>query len=51
MPAKSAKQYRKAGAAAGRGEAWGKEMVKATPARKRRVWTKGGKSRGKAKGR
>lgn len=31
MPAKTCKQYRKAGAAAGRGKAWGKEMVKKTP--------------------
>jgi hypothetical protein len=43
MPAKTARQYRKAGAAAGRGEAWGKAMVKHTPAAKRRRWTKGGK--------
>lgn len=43
MPAKSGKQYRKAGAAAARGEAWGKEMVKATPPAKRRAWTKKGK--------
>ena len=43
MPAKTAKQYRKAGAAAGRGEKWGKEMVRATPAAKRRRWTKGSK--------
>ena len=40
MPAVSGKQYRKAGAAAGRGEKWGKEMVKKTPAAKRRRWTK-----------
>lgn len=45
MPAKSKAQYRKAGAAAGRGEAWGKEMVRKTPAAKRRRWTRGGKKK------
>ena len=43
MPARTGKQYRKAGAAAGRGEAWGKKMVKHTPPAKRKRWTKGGK--------
>ena len=47
MPAHSAKQYHKAGAAAARGEAWGKEMVKATPPTKRRAWTKRGSGHGK----
>jgi len=49
VPAKSGKQYRKAGAAAGRGEAWGKEIVKETPPAKRRLWSKGGKKHGKGK--
>ena len=40
MPAKTGKQYRKAGAAAGRGEKWGKEMVKKTPPAKRKRWAK-----------
>ena len=40
MPAKYGKQYRKAGAAAVRGEKWGKEMVKKTPPTKRKRWAK-----------
>ena len=35
MPAKSRKQLRKAYAAAGRGEKWGKRMVAHTPRAKR----------------
>jgi len=36
MPAKNCDQYRAAAAAAGRGEAWGKEMVKETPVEMRK---------------
>ena len=43
MPAKSCKQYRKAGAAAGRGEPWGKEMTKKTSPEMRKRCA-GGKS-------
>jgi len=43
MPAKNCEQYRAAGAAAGRGEQWGKEMVQKTdPAMRKRC--AGGKS-------
>jgi len=45
VPAKTGKQYRFAGAEAGRGKKWGKEMVRKTPAAKRRRWTKGGKKK------
>ena len=43
MPARTPKQYRYAGAAAGRGEAWGKRMVKHTPPAKRKRWAKKGR--------
>lgn len=43
MPAKNCAQYRAAGAAAGRGEEWGKEMTKKTPPAMRKRCA-GGKS-------
>jgi len=49
MPASTCKQYRKAGAAAGRGEPWGKEMVKKTSPEMRARCAKGGEGKSEAK--
>jgi len=47
MPARSREQLKKAYAAAGRGEAWGKEMIAKTPRKRRSALMKkrGGRAR------